>query len=171
MRGWCVGRMAGGRCQGYRVEMISCADRAHLPPGSGSRSSLAHPRSWITSATGRRWLFLPLRQVYDTATIEHMFPVGEAVWRTHPGVFACASRWAGPPSASLVRDLATTPPGSGSFGRLERLAAWERVIAWAQGRQLVELAELVDAAAAAPLEMGTPEDAIASCEAETGLVL
>ena len=40
--------------------------------------------------------------------------------------------------------------GVGDFERLERIAAWEKVIAWAQAKQCAEITGFVDDAEAAP---------------------
>lgn len=74
------------------------------------------------------------------------------------------------PSAALAQQLVDHAP-AGAADRLERLAAWERIVAWAQARQIIEIAGFVDAAAAAPAPGSYGLEAVESAEAEIALML
>ncbi len=57
------------------------------------------------------------------------------------------------------------------FERLERIGAWEKIIAWAQARQYEEIVDVVSRAESAPADGFTSTEAVASAEAEIGLML
>lgn len=57
------------------------------------------------------------------------------------------------------------------FERLERIAAWEKIIAWAQAQQYTEITGCVEAAEQAPPDGYSPTDAAESTRAEIGLIL
>jgi len=89
------------------------------------------------------------------------------------------------PDAALVAVLERPPdPGADGFDRLERIGAWERVVAWAQAAQAEEIAPFVDGAEAEaiaaardarrdgpPGPLDTPAHAVESATAEIRLML
>ena len=88
---------------------------------------------------------------------------------------AVVSLWRhGRPTAGRIGQMLAAAPGRTNHERIERIGAWEKIIAWAQAHQYDEIARFVDdaaAEAAADRRGFTVEDAIASAEAEIALVL
>ncbi len=62
-------------------------------------------------------------------------------------------------------------PQDRDFEAVERIAAWERVIAWAQARQIREVAGFAGRAQSDPPPGVAPGDAVSSAAAEVGLAL
>jgi hypothetical protein len=75
----------------------------------------------------------------------------------------------GAPTVTLLEQA--DPSAVGDYEKLERIAAWEKVIAWAQARQCAEITSYVDDAEAAPADGMSPVRAYESARAEVGLVL
>ncbi|MGH3777363.1 MAG: DUF222 domain-containing protein [Pseudonocardiaceae bacterium] len=74
--------------------------------------------------------------------------------------------------ADLLAQPAQTGPEHREFEALERVGGWERVIAWAQARQLREMASFIDSAQARNKAMGACDSqAHDSAVAEVGLML
>ncbi|HSL07716.1 MAG TPA: DUF222 domain-containing protein [Pseudonocardiaceae bacterium] len=74
--------------------------------------------------------------------------------------------------ADLLAQPAQTDPEHGEFEALERVGGWERVIAWAQARQLREMASFMDSAQARNKALGACDSqAHDSAVAEVGLML
>jgi Domain of unknown function (DUF222) len=74
-------------------------------------------------------------------------------------------------TATLLEDTPVPATGAGDYERLERIAAWEKVIAWAQAEQCSEITGFVDDAEATPGVGMDPVQAYESARAEVGLVL
>jgi Domain of unknown function (DUF222) len=74
--------------------------------------------------------------------------------------------------ADLLAQPAQTDPEHREFETLERVGAWERVIAWAQARQCREMTSFMDSAEARNKAMGACDSqAHDSAVAEVGLML
>lgn len=74
--------------------------------------------------------------------------------------------------ADLLAAPAATDPEHREFEALERIGGWERVIAWAQARQIREMASFVDSVQVRNAVLGaSPSQAHDSAMAEVGLML
>jgi len=71
--------------------------------------------------------------------------------------------------AAMLLDQVQRP--ADSFDQLERIGAWEKIVAWAQARQCVEIVGFVADATAAPSHGMSADQAAESARAEVGLVL
>ncbi len=103
-------------------------------------------------------------------SIDLVRPVG---WQPAPGGITLSFWRHGRPTPARIERMLSCPPGA-DHDRVERIGAWEKVIAWAQARQCAEIASFVDdtaAMAAAEPRGFTVQDAIASAEAEIALIL
>jgi Domain of unknown function (DUF222) len=105
-----------------------------------------------------------------------MFDSTDLVWPVgaqpaQGGITLALWRHARPTPARIHRMLSCTP-GS-DYERVERIGAWEKIIAWAQAQQCAEIADYLDTAAhtARGSRRVSAEDALASAEAEIALVL
>lgn len=79
----------------------------------------------------------------------------------------------GRPSPGRIGRMLATPTGT-DHDRVERIGAWEKIIAWAQAHQCAEIAGFVDDAAKAAAREPRgfcAQDAMASAEAEVALIL
>ena len=103
-------------------------------------------------------------------SVDLVRPVG---WQPAPGGITLSFWRHGRPTPARIERMLSCPPGS-DHDRVERIGAWEKIIAWAQARQCAEIASFVDdtaAMAAAEPRGFTVQDAIASAEAEIALIL
>ncbi len=74
--------------------------------------------------------------------------------------------------ADMLAQPADTDPEHGEFEALERVGGWERVIAWAQARQIREMTSFLDSAEARNKALGACDSqAHDSAVAEVGLML
>jgi hypothetical protein len=74
--------------------------------------------------------------------------------------------------ADLLAQPAETKPEHREFEALERIGGWERIIAWAQARQIREMAPFVRSAEARNRALGAYDSlAHESAVAEVGLML
>ena len=93
-----------------------------------------------------------------------------------PGEAAERVRWLEFVPGGLLADLlaapAQTKPEQREFEALERIGAWERVVAWAQARQAREMTWFMDSATARDRALGACDSqAHESAVAEVGLIL
>ena len=65
-------------------------------------------------------------------------------WRPRTTATSAALPWSDlAPDGMLALLLTQAPPPVDSFEQLERMGAWEKVIAWAQARQYEEITQFV----------------------------
>jgi hypothetical protein len=76
-----------------------------------------------------------------------------------------AQPWSSYAPDGLLADMMSEAAGRSGWERIERIGAWERLIAWAQAAQLLEIARFATEATGP-----APEDTAASVAAEVGLM-
>jgi hypothetical protein len=76
-----------------------------------------------------------------------------------------AQPWSSYAPDGLLADMMSEAAGRSGWERIERIGAWERLIAWAQAAQLLEIARVATEATGP-----APEDTAASVTAEVGLM-
>jgi hypothetical protein len=133
---------------------------------------------------------LPVRSV--ARSIEHVFDTSILEWPPSPAiappeeVIDCLVddpsgvvepvRWSEYVPDGLLADMLAQPAGTDSehreFDALERVGGWERVIAWAQARQIREMTSFMHSAQARNSALGAHDSqAHDSAVAEVGLML
>lgn len=126
-----------------------------------------------------------LEETLAWCSIEHMFEVLPGIEASLPGPPPTGAGLAGAlawstltPDGLLAALLAnstglTTSPENpvAEFEKVERVGAWEKVIAWAQAQQATEIADLVATAEATPDPFMTALERANSAEAEIRLML
>lgn len=108
-----------------------------------------------------------------SGTLEHVFDIA---YPRHSVEVTNHLPWSQCVPDGMTALLLDQPLGDASslpddFERLERIGAWEKIIAWAQARQYAEIADVVSLAQSSPADGFTPAEAVESAEAEIGLML
>jgi hypothetical protein len=123
--------------------------------------------------------------MFDTSCLEWPSPPVIPPPEEVIGIDDLVEDWSGPAEPvrwseylpdGMLADLLAHPiqvdPEHREFEALERVGGWERVIAWAQARQIREMTSFVDSAAARNKTMGACDSqAHDSAVAEVGLML